>query len=181
MTDTIRVFDNFLPHPVEYRADALGLGFRSFDFEHCSFHGIALAPLAGLVPAKIRRLFPEASPTLSFFRKSPSGQQEPHFIHTDADMGDWSAILYLNPDPPPGDGTLFYIHEATGATASAIAHERSEEGRSSDGWLLRYTVESKFNRLLVFPSTSFHSRAIYDNWGVGDEARLTQVTFGTIL
>lgn len=116
--------------------------------------------------------------TLSFFRKSPLGQEEPHFIHTDIDMGDWSAILYLNPDPPEGDGTSFWTHTASGAIESLIPHERSEEGRTAIGWELRQHVQARFNRLVIFPSSFFHSRAIPENWGEGDEARLTQITFG---
>ena len=82
------------------------------------------------MPLKLVRMFPAATPTLSFFRKSPAGQEEPHWIHTDVDMGDWTALLYLNPDPPAGDGTVFWTHLATGARESVIAHERSAEGSS---------------------------------------------------
>ena len=175
----IRTFDAFLRDPERYRNDALMLDFKSFHFPECTFHGIAIAPLDGLVPSLIRAAFPEARPTLSFFRRSPAGQEEPHFIHTDADMGDWSAILYLNPKPPAKDGTVFWTHTATGAIESAIAHERSDEGQDADGWEIRHAVAGAFNRLLMFPSTFFHSRAIFDNWGRRDGARLTQVTFGT--
>jgi hypothetical protein len=173
----IRVFDDFIPDPAGYRSAGLAGEFRSYRFPEATFHGIRIASLSEL-PATIAQRFPEAIPTLSFFRKSPAGQVEPHFIHTDADMGDWSAILYLNPEPVAGDGTAFWTHEATGAIESAVPHERSEEGRATDGWALRRMVPAKFNRLLVFRSTLFHSRAIAENWGTGDAARLTQVTFG---
>lgn len=174
----IRVFDNFLPNPEAYREAALDMSFQSFHFEHCVFHGIATLPLDGPVTMRIREMFPFAYPTLSFFRKSPAGQVEPHFIHTDADMGKWSAILYLNPTPPAGDGTAFWTHTETQAIESSEPHERSDEGRTTAGWTLRRTVEAQFNRLAVFPSTLFHSRSIYGNWGRGDDARLTQVVFG---
>lgn len=176
----IRIIDHALPDPdaESRRRDALEREFRSFHFEQCSFHGIALMPLDDAIPDLIRHLFPAAMPTLSFLRKSPAGQQEPHFIHTDVDMGDWSAIYYLNPDPPIEDGTVFWTHRATDSIESGIPHERSGEGLSSDGWERRQTVAARFNRLLMFPSTYFHSRAIAENWGAGDAARLTQVTFG---
>jgi hypothetical protein len=173
----LMIFDDFLSNPEEYRKAALANEFKSYTFPQCTFHGIA-QPAPPLVPAKIMRLMPMLKPTLSFFRKSPVGQKEPHFIHTDADMGQWSAILYLNPQPIAGDGTSFWTHEENGTIESAIPHEYSEQGRSSNGWELRETVPAKFNRLLLFPATYFHSRAIFDNWGEGDEARLTQVTFG---
>jgi hypothetical protein len=93
-------------------------------------------------------------------------------------MGEWTALIYLNPDPPLSDGTVFWRHLVTGAIESAIAHERSREGRTKEGWQRWNKVRAKFNRLLLFPATFFHSRAIAENWGEGDAARLTQVVFG---
>ncbi len=172
-----QVFDDFLPDPVAYRESALQGEFRSYEFPECTFHGISLG-VPGLVPERLAAMFPGAEPLLSFFRKSPAGQSEPHFIHTDVDMGHWSAILYLNPNPPPEDGTVFWRHIESGEIGSAIPHERSEEGKNIAGWEMRGVVKSQFNRLMVFPSHLFHSRAIHENWGDGDNARLTQVTFG---
>ena len=46
-----------------------------------------------------RRAIRRLTPTLNFVRQSPAGQVEPNFIHTDADMGDWTALYYLTADP----------------------------------------------------------------------------------
>lgn len=176
----IKIIDDFLPDPSLYRNSALTQDFRSFHFEaeKCTFHGIALIALSDVVPTMIEALYPQCDPTLSFLRKSPHGQVEPHFIHTDIDMGKWSSILYLNPDPPDGDGTTFWTHESSHAIESLIPHERSAEGQSTKGWTARQHVQARFNRLLIWPSTYFHSRSIFENWGEGDLARLTHVTFG---
>jgi hypothetical protein len=174
----IQLLDDAIDLPGHYRDAALARAFRTYEFPQATFHGIATVDIGRGVPALIARRFAGAVPTLSFFRKSPFGQEEPHFIHTDVDMGEWSAILYLNPDPPDGDGTNFWTHQATGAIESAVAHERSQEGQTPEGWDRREHVAAKFNRLLLFPSTYFHSRAMYSNWGEGNDARLTQVTFG---
>lgn len=174
----IRVYDDILDRPEEYLASVLGLEFKTYDFGHCVFHGIAINGPSQEAVAKILGLFPEIEPTLTFFRKSPLGQVEPHYIHTDVDMGEWSALLYLNRNPPPDDGTSFWTHRPTGSIESAIPHERSKEGMNPNDWDLRQRVNSKFNRLVVFPSTYFHSRTIPQNWGTGAGARLVQVTFG---
>lgn len=174
----IQIFDDVLLNPDAYRAEALKQTFQTFDFGHVKFHGIAPTGLESEMCQTIRNKFPWAFPTLTFFRKSPAGQEEPHFIHTDVDMGDWSALLYLNPKPEQGDGTSFWTHK-TGAVASLIPHERSEEGRISEGWTMRELIGGAYNRMVVFPSSYFHSRAIYGNWGEGDDARLVQVVFGT--
>lgn len=174
----IVVFDNFLNEPHIYREIALRGEFRTFDFPGCTFHGISI-PTPPTVPDMIVKTIHHLKPTLSFFRKSPKGQAEPHFIHTDADMGDWSAILYLNPKPPIDDGTLFWSHLASGEDGNSIPHLRSEEGSTPAGWRMRRAINGNFNRLLMFPSHFFHSRSIPENWGNGDNARLTQVIFGT--
>jgi len=174
----IEILDDALDDPETYRAEALTKSFRSFEFERCTFHGIAPVANDSVIPELIKSLFPAARPSLSFFRRSPEGQEEPHFIHTDADMGEWSSILYLNPNPPEGDGTTFWKHRATGTIGSGIPHERSKEGTIIGAWEPWERVGAKFNRLILFKSTMFHSRAIPENWGSGDNARLTQVTFG---
>jgi hypothetical protein len=173
------VIDNFLEFPEDYREAALKLEYKSFEFPECTFHGIALGGPSMQGVERIMKGFPYLQPTMTFFRKSPKGQVEPHYIHSDIDMGQWSAILYLNPDPPKGDGTAFWTHRETGAIGSEIPHERSQEGHSPDKYFdRRRLVEAKFNRLLIFKSSMFHSRAIHENWGEGDQSRLTQVTFG---
>ncbi len=174
----IRVFDDVLVNPEAYRADALAREYRTFDFGDVKFHGIAPADLDSSMCKWLRRQFPWIFPVLTFFRKSPLGQEEPHYIHSDVDMGDWSALLYLNPDPPQGDGTAFWTHKS-GAVQSKIPHERSQEGKTADNWTMRELVGGAYNRMVVFPSSYFHSRAIHENWGSGDDARLVQVVFGT--
>lgn len=177
MTGT-QIFDGVLSDPEQYRADVLKLHFRTYDFPQAKFHGIALSGIGQEFTNWLMWQFPNFKPTLTFFRKSPEGQVDPHFIHTDIDMGEHSCILYLNPVPPPGDGTCFWTHKETGAIESSVSHERSEEGKDLRHWVLRERVRARFNRALVFPSSYFHSRAIEGNYGQSDDARLIQVAFG---
>ena len=174
----IHVFDNFLDEPLRYRDDALKLEYQTHTFPEATFHGIALGGRTGEVPAKLSGIFRDTRPTLTFLRKSPIGQVEPHFIHSDIDMGKWSAVLYLTPETASGDGTSFWTFKQTGEIQSMIPHHLSKEGTDPSLWNLRLWVPALFNRLVVFPSSWFHSRSIFDNYGEGKDARLTQVTFG---
>lgn len=178
MIDDILVVDDFLANPEEYRASLREHEFRTYEFPEATFHGIALMPIDGLVANRLVRFLGDFVPTMSFLRKSPLGQVEPHFIHTDVDVGMVSTILFLNEDPPSEDGTSFWRHDASGEIGNKSPHLRSDEGKSAEGWTMRRAVWSRFNRLLIFPSYFFHSRSIPQNWGSGDAARLTQVTFG---
>lgn len=112
----IAVHDDVLPNPVSYRARALEQPYASVTLGPVTFHGIAPAP-SGDFAAWFVAAYPQYVPTVSFVRKSPAGQVEPNLIHTDADMGDLTALLYLTPDPPVDDGTSFWQHTASGATS----------------------------------------------------------------
>lgn len=177
------VIDDAIPHPHDYRRYALAQRYRSVPVGPATFHGIAECDDAAL-PFLLSIRFPDAQPGLTFFRQSPAGQVEPNFIHTDRDMGDWTAILYLSDTPPEGDGTTFWESRATGARASTAQTDedfRSEWTRWREPALWRpwHTVAARFNRLIVFPAPLFHSRAIAENYGTaGHDARLIQLVFG---
>jgi hypothetical protein len=180
----ILVWDDVLHDPAAYRQQALAQPFRSVTLApRTTFHGIAPCADARL-PALIATRCPAARPGLSFFRRSPLGQAEPNFVHTDRDMGDWTAILYLNPLPPLGDGTTFWRHKGTGATTSRAVTDgetRDEQAAWGDRsqWAAWRTVDARLNRLVLFDAPYFHSRALPENYGTNGDARLIQVVFGT--
>jgi hypothetical protein len=171
----IRVHDDVLP--ADYRAFARDRPFGSVSIGAATFHGIAECREEGKDP--------QARPTLTFFRQSPAGQLEPNYVHTDRDMGDWTAILYVTDDPAPGDGTTFWRHRDTGATASTATTEAEfraewQQWRDLGRWTPWHAVRAAPSRLLLFPAPCFHSRSIFENYGIaGEDARLVQLVFGT--
>jgi hypothetical protein len=184
MTEPILVFDDVLPRPFVYRARHLRERFETVHDGPVVFHG--MAPCADpTIPMVIVTGFPMLTPTLSFFRRSPEGQQEPHYLHDDRSMGDWTAIYYLSPDPPEGDGTSFFANLATGQidSTAAIGSEAWQQDICAWSDLAQWerwtTVAAKFNRLVLFRASLFHARALPDNYGEGEDARLIQICFGT--
>jgi hypothetical protein len=95
----------------------------------------------------------------NFVRRSPAGQEEPNFVHTDEMMGDITAILYLSKDHPEEDGTTIYNKDGSKACS----------------------FYSKYNRMVIFESKLPHSRNIFENFGKDETARLVQVAFLKIL
>lgn len=179
---SIIVLDDAVPDPKVYRAAALAQPFGDLVAGPITFHGMAPighSPLATWLETRYDLLT-----TWEAFRLSPAGQPEPNFIHTDRDMGTWSGILYLNPAPPVGDGTTFYRYRATGAIQTGADTPETQlaewqDWRNPSLWDAWHTVPAAFNRLCLFPSSYFHSRALFENWGAGGEARLIQLLFGT--
>jgi len=176
------VMDDVLADPVAYRQAVLARPFSDVSFGDVCFRGIQVAR-DDTFTDRLQQLFPQLTPTLSFFRQSPLGQVEPNYVHTDRDMGDWTAILYLNPQPLAGDGTTFWRHRASGAIGSEASDseallEEQRAWRDLAQWEPVGSIAAKFGRAVVFPADRFHSRAIPENYGTGDDARLVQVVFG---
>jgi GNAT superfamily N-acetyltransferase len=173
----ITVVDDVLPDVDAYRAAVLATPCDDVEpAPGVVFHGIH-RDVDGQLPLWIQTEYPALTPMLTFARQSPAGQVEPHYIHTDVDMGDWTGILYLTAHPPPEDGTTFWRDKATGAVASLA--DAPEAWRDLAQWEPWHTVAAQANRLVLFPAAYLHSRALPDNYGAGDTARLIQVVFGT--
>jgi hypothetical protein len=176
LAEPIAVVDGLLPDPHTYRVDVLRLPFQTVrDGETC-FHGIASLDVAtDPVAALIRDRYPTARPHLSFLRKSPQGQLEPNFIHADDGMGEWTGILYLNSEPARGDGTDFWRFRETGEVAGRWRNRPTDAA----AWERWFHCDAVFNRLVLFDATLFHSRALFENYGLDERARLIQVVCGT--
>ena len=180
----LTVVDDVLPDFPRYVAATRALPFATVEpAPGAVFHGLA-DPVDDTLPAWITARWPQLTPTKSFIRRSPAGQVEPHFVHTDRDMGDWTAIAYLTEAPPEGDGTTFWRAAATGALCSQATTGEALLAewlawRDPAAWTAWTTVAARPNRVVVFPSCYFHSRALPDNYGTADTARLIHVVFGT--
>jgi GNAT superfamily N-acetyltransferase len=173
----IVVLDDVLPNPLAYRAAALSGVFGTVTLGDDHFAGLAAAP--STVGDWLRAQTPTVRVAQSFFRQSPAGQQEPHYVHSDAMIGQWTGILYLTPTPPEGDGTAFFRHRDGAYQADLATLPRyAADFDDDDCWVRWWTVAARFNRLLLFPAAYFHARALRDNYGQGTEARLIQVLFG---
>ena len=162
----IRVIDNVLADPMAYREKALSREFRDVTIGADTFKGIAHA----------EPILEDSITALTFFRKSPQGQIEPNYIHSDAGMGRQTGIYYMNPDPPKGDGTTFW-KSPEGSISGPWTEWVDQSARSRKGWTVWKQCPAKFNRLVVFDADLFHSRSLLENYGQGDEARLIQVMF----
>jgi GNAT superfamily N-acetyltransferase len=180
----LRVYDDVLPDLGAYRAQTLAGRFADVETSPgCVFHGIN-QDTDGTLASWVTARYPQLEPTITFVRKSPAGQAEPNYIHTDTDMGEWTGILYLTAAPAPGDGTTFWRKQDTGAIRSTVTNGSPEQlaewlaWRDPARWVPWHQVAAVPNRLVLFPAPYYHSRSLLENYGEGDTARLIQVIFG---
>src|SRR6476660_6173830 len=170
MTELIHVHDDVLPNAEAFRARALAQRFRPVHDGIVRFEGMAACPDPAVAMFLVEH-YPGLIPTLSFFRHSPEGQPHEHYIHEDRSVGTATALYYMNPEPPEGDGSRFWRYRPTGAIA-ATTELGSEAWRAEaqtwfdlEQWECCAHVPAKFNRLVVFPSNLWHSRAIFESYG----------------
>jgi hypothetical protein len=106
---------------------------------------------------------------------------------------DWTAVVYLTPDPDPSCGTSFYRHKGTGLYGPPNRHQMKnfnfddftdyenqvveKDTLDPTAWEVVRDVENRFNRCVMFRSSELfhaHSRA----FGIDrTSARLTQNFF----
>tara|TARA_R110000868_G_scaffold185117_1_gene426968 strand:- start:935 stop:1417 length:483 start_codon:yes stop_codon:yes gene_type:complete len=149
------IIDDFVDDIV-YHIDSIGRGrFTDVTDGVNVFKNIQDRELDIVSDAVTELLYNEYSVAHNFVRRSPEGQADPNFIHSDEMMGDLTCLLYLNEKPPYNDGTTIYNDDET--TMAVIS--------------------SKFNRMIIFDSKLKHSRNIFENFGYGEMSRQVQVIF----
>jgi hypothetical protein len=149
------LMDNVLPNIDKYVDRIYQERFYEFKDGGNLFKNIQIRPSNDLFCKFLSSLFPKCYVSLNIVRRSPYMQEEPNFVHTDEEMGDFTCMLYLNKNAPDDDGTTIY----------------DNEGKPS------MVVKSKYNRMFCFDSRLPHSRNLYENFGEGRDARLVQVVF----
>jgi len=172
-------YDHAFVDPDAIRAAILTEPMQSVPAGDQVFHGIRMLPADVLLAlrAALAVVAPTATIRLPFARSSPAGQIEPNDVHSDHEMGDLTAIVYLNPDPAPGDGTVFWRRKATGQARGVWDADCQIDSHDRDAWDRWRMVDAKYNRLLLFRSDYYHSRSLVLNYGQGDDARLIVVAF----
>lgn len=148
------VLDNVLTNPKAYIDDALSYSFQEIHDANTTFKGIQPRNDDEFQHFIENYLDLNYETVYNFIRQSPEGQLEPNFIHTDENMGDLIALLYLN-ETHPEDGTIIYDNDKDKMCA----------------------VYMKFNRAVIFGTRHLHSRMKFENFGKGDDSRLVQVIF----
>jgi hypothetical protein len=161
----VRVIDGFLADPLNIRTQALGRGFHNAEQGGAVFPGIQMSNTADWERICVLAGVPVRK-GVEFYRLYMEGQAQPTYIHTDSDLNEWSAILYLSDDPETGTAFWEPLHDG------ADVFDDSQ-------WRQHMYVGAKFNRLVIFPSKLWHSR-YPRNCSTGttpESGRLIQVFF----
>jgi hypothetical protein len=215
----LSVVDDFYPDPWAVRRYALSLRYQDADNANDNifykgmlttpFHPYAEAGL-GLIATALSKPVIWGAPIGEFRllltqNKGADPKQDPNeratWIHYDAMVARYAALVYLNPDPQCEGGTSFYRHREfqLDALPELQSRQMAELCRTSntdvagvletvknDGfavdekWDLLTSVPMRFNRCIIFDSRQFHART--GAFGATAlDGRLTQNYFFDIL
>lgn len=115
-----------------------------------------------------------------FMRMTKHGTPVPHIAHTDAVMGRYAFMLYLNTHPLAG--TSFLRHKASGITYQPETQEYCDvvvkDQNDIDKWVRTFTAQAQENRALFYDSGLFHCADPVGGFGLTQEtARIVLTCF----
>jgi len=120
---------------------------------------------------------PEVS--IMFMRRSPRGIHCPHQVHSDAAMGKYTLMLYIN----SGDnaGTSLVRHKESGISFNPASQEFVDvitaDQNNQEAWEITDMIEMAPNRAFIFRSDMLHRAEPVGGFGEGVEARSVLTCF----
>lgn len=189
----VQELDDFLPDPLAYRAEAVQEKFydiRGPDGE--LYKNINVRPSHEFDALISERLGRPAKAGYSLLRVNFDGEMPNNAVHSDNSYDQFAAVLYLNPPEQCKGGTAFWRYKKYGWThwptdeqvrrtcrkSSKVMRELHESYNNLDAWEQVHLAEMKFNRMILYPTTAFHSRWPWAAWGkTMNDARLIWVSF----
>lgn len=176
------IIENFDPNAEETRKKALKSNYTSVTTQNTTYHGICQTKFEPYKKIIEQNLGFEITPHVSFFRYYTSTLRSPNFIHSDLNFCDYIGIQFLHKCNKGGFAT--WSHKKTGLSTANVNMDPKllelfkNDSQEESNWRLEVLVNSKFNRLVIYNASGFHSHYPKTLWGNGPEdGRLVQVFF----
>ncbi len=193
MKHTLSVYDNFSPDLVSIRGQVLAAGFGTQKGpDGLDYTGICPLDAPELVDGISKAIGTKIIPRLSCFRLNLKGEKPHSWIHSDDICAQYASVLYLNLPNQCQGGTAFWKHTGLGIDAMPTEAELNAVGYNPKWfcdmmqkewndltyWQQSGFVGMKWNRLLIYPTSMFHSRYPFEPFGTTPEdGRLIWVCF----
>lgn len=192
----VEIIDDFLPDPEKFREEALKAPFyeiRSHEGE--SYKNINVRPSNEFEGLLGQRLRCDVKIGYSLLRRNFEGELPNHSIHSDNGYDDYAGVLYLNRPEDCKGGTAFWkwreldTHNfpteaeirRLGKKPLRVYQKLHEAYNRPEEWEQVHVAEMKFNRLVVYPTKTFHSRWPLAAFGTTPEtARMIVAMFFSI-
>lgn len=193
MKNTLSVFDNFSPELASIRESVIKTGFGTETGpDGLEYTGICPLDCPQLVDGISAAIGAKIIPRLSVFRLNLQGEKPHSWIHSDDICAQYASVLYMNLPGQCQGGTAFWKHTGIGIDAMPNEAEvtacgysikwfcdmMQKEWNDLTYWEQSGFVGMKWNRLLTYPTSMFHSRYPFEPFGTTPEdGRLIWVCF----
>lgn len=177
----IKLIDDFFLEPEAELEKALRQPYEDYHINYLVYPQIAICEKEPLALKQIEQivsapLFYSIPP---HYRKYYAHSQQPTFIHSDVNEGDYTCVVFLN-KVNENNGIAFWEHLLSGKERANKLNVGAfeKDGLDETKWSQPVIVPAQFNRAVIFDSALFHSRWPRNMWTIGDdEARLIKVMF----
>lgn len=195
----ILVRDNWLKEPEIEQSLAYAADYAPFEYNGVRYQGIAPRPAEAQENAIREILGVTGGSFTTFWRRYVAPElldEDPNrwkLIHTDAEMGQVAAVLFLTPPEHCRGGLAFWRHKAYGWLCAPGQPDMDllglkdtpqfwsrfrESAEDPDQWEMVDYVPMEFNRLVIFNAHRWHSRwPAKDDSQAMAEARLIKAFF----
>lgn len=158
------IFDDFFENPEEVKRmiDAAPMKDIKFGLDGVTYPNITELPHPVFMNARdnLEQIFGPITPKVWFARYSFENSKPPHWAHSDREISQYLALVYLSEGPPPS-GTFALRHQALGfETHPTKEDERKaliEDSNNLEAWDFTFECPAKFNRLLILNNDFIHA------------------------
>ena len=178
------IIDDFIESFDELRNAAINNDFAG---EVNPVDGVLYPLISSKIPVKVENeIISELSELIGrtidnpfmFMRRSPEGVDCPHQVHSDASMGGYSLMLYINDH---AGGTSLVRHKESGISYNPELQEFVDivvkDQNNPEAWEITDMINMKPNRAFVFRSDMLHRAEPIGGFGSGSNSRVILTCF----
>lgn len=157
------IFDDFFADPVRVREIIHAAEMKDIEYsDGVTYPNITLLPeeVEKETIQNLESVFGPITPVISFARYSFAGGKPPHWAHSDREIAEFLALIYLS-----HDGGHFGTSVLNHKEFTIDQHPDNDFGKKvlledanrKEAWKIVYTCPSKFNRLFVLNADLIHA------------------------
>lgn len=177
------VIDNFDPNIEETVKEAKNVKYTELEFQDIVYKGVAFSCMSKEIKAILeKKLQGTVEEMITFYRYYTKDLKSNNYIHADINFAGYIGVHFLHEELKGGFAT--WSHKETGLL-EAFPHDSPEllekfraESNDEDKWRQEILVNSRYNRVVIYEASKFHSHYPKYLWGTGPkDGRLVQVFF----
>ena len=158
------IFDDFFEDPMLVRGKILERGHRDVPYrDGVTYPNVSELPydVENEALANLEKIFGPITMKLAFARYSFADTEPPHWAHSDREIAQYLALIYMSEGGVGETGTAVVRHKQFGfETHPSDPTEQTyllRDANDRNRWQITYVCPSRFNRLFVLSADLVHA------------------------